>query len=51
VLDWLVKCLGLPEKFLSSNQEPFGGGALQVFSKTKLKFNSLILKVKMVNTC
>lgn len=30
VLDWLVLCLGLPEKFLSSNQEPFGGGALQV---------------------
>lgn len=31
VMDWLVKSLGLPEKFLNSNQEPYGGGALQVF--------------------
>ena len=30
VLDWLVKCLGLPDKFLSSNKEPYGGGVLQV---------------------
>ena len=30
VMDWLVKCLGLPEKFLSSSQEPYGGGVLQV---------------------
>ena len=30
VMDWLVKCLGLPDKFLSSSQEPYGGGVLQV---------------------
>ena len=30
VMDWLVKCLGLPEKFLSSNHESkLGGGVLQ----------------------
>jgi len=29
-MDWLVKSLGLPQKFLCSNQEPFGGGVLQV---------------------
>jgi histidine decarboxylase len=31
VMDWLVKALGLPDKFLISNQEPYGGGVLQVF--------------------
>lgn len=30
MMDWLVKCLGLPDKFLNSNQEPYGGGVLQV---------------------
>jgi histidine decarboxylase len=30
VMDWLVKCLDLPEKFLSSNHDSFGGGVLQV---------------------
>jgi histidine decarboxylase len=33
VLDWLVKALGLPHKFLSSNQDPYGGGVLQVSLK------------------
>ena len=30
VMDWLCKALGLPDKFLSSNAEPYGGGVLQV---------------------
>ena len=30
VMDWLVKSLGLPNKFLSSNEEPYGGGVLHV---------------------
>ena len=32
VMDWLVKSLGLPNKFLSSNQEPYGGGVLHVYA-------------------
>ena len=32
VMDWMVKCLGLPEKFLNSDQEVLGGGVLQVFT-------------------
>jgi histidine decarboxylase len=31
VMDWLVKALGLPEKFLNSS-DSFGGGSLQVYS-------------------
>jgi hypothetical protein len=31
MMDWMVKMLGLPEKFLHSSQEPsHGGGVLQV---------------------
>lgn len=30
MMDWLVKCLGLPEKFLGSNYDSLGGGVLQV---------------------
>lgn len=30
VMDWLVKCLGLPDKFLCTNQDSLGGGVLQV---------------------
>jgi histidine decarboxylase len=28
VMDWLVKCLGLPDKFLNANNEEFGGGGV-----------------------
>jgi histidine decarboxylase len=30
VIDWMVKCLGLPEKFLDSDESLLGGGVLQV---------------------
>lgn len=30
VLDWLVRALDLPRKFLYSNKEPFGGGCIEV---------------------
>jgi histidine decarboxylase len=30
VMDWMVKCLGLPEKFLNSDESLLGGGVLQV---------------------
>jgi hypothetical protein len=30
MMDWMVKMLGLPEKFIHSSQEPYGGGVLQV---------------------
>jgi hypothetical protein len=29
-MDWMVKCLGLPEKFLNSDESMLGGGVLQV---------------------
>jgi histidine decarboxylase len=30
VMDWLCKAMRLPNKFLSSDVEPYGGGVLQV---------------------
>jgi hypothetical protein len=36
VMDWLVKCLDLPEKFLSSNNDSFGGGVLQVCNASNI---------------
>ena len=30
MMDWMVRMLDLPEKFLHSSQEPYGGGVLQV---------------------
>jgi histidine decarboxylase len=45
MMDWLVKCLGLPEKFLGSNYDSLGGGVLQVkvtpFATILLYFSSI----------
>ncbi len=46
VMDWLCKAMRLPNKFLSSDVEPYGGGVLQVSVIIKRDLKKIILNFK-----
>lgn len=49
VMDWMCKAIGLPDKFLSSNSEPYGGGVLQTTASEATYYSLLAARTNAFN--